>query len=1365
MSLPRTRNRQRGLSLIEILLAAAMVALASLTAVTYVTRGAQHTQWTRDKVFARQKAMAMLAELRAHVDGGAGGVAADLDGYDDGAGYEPSLTIAADPATPGAYLPPAAPASANVLDGGRWRWHRQVSIRPFPGVPTRDLRICTVRVYRTRANDKMPGERMAELSSVVRSVGDAFPSSQVYDVYLIACENVPGWWVFMDSIQPFVEAALSDLEGRNPGLKFRTHWITKLGYGRDEEYAPYTNRDRDSRATTPWTHVYPGAMPAGEAAHAYYVPERFQARMNLDGAGAKPAPNFVNGASPTNPEPYALADMHNHCMRYPDAVEKFRTRVAAGTEDAASPSWRLLLDTMLLEPQRFHNAIFINLHGELLPMPPARNYSDAAADPETRAGWRAVTHPERLVSTRVPGDDAASKAPVFRVHAFKTDFLGTAGQEVLMSQEEPFEDANRNGTWDAAESFEDWNGDGTWTAALPITVVIGTGDFTSAPNGAVDPSLVIECLPGGIDADSDGKNDPYVPLHRARSYPEAFADGNGNGVREKTEVFFDIDGDGVYGAQDPHQELDGNGTLSTVTETLTDVDGDGEFDADRPAESFTDANGNGRWDAAEPYWDYNGNGRWDKPTADKKDLPGGWRPWDPKDYGKKGAEKRYLTNYGEPFKDLDGDQTFDEAEAFQDNDGNGVRDAGYERGEMWYRVRYDAARGTVLELHSTPLETPHVGSQGLPARCRLYDLEYVPCPTPAAVDALNRFGRDLATNGDVPKNTARWRITVPTASLRRAFASAPGMNDGDREDLLLSVDTRLGTDVDTGSMWPVRRAPQNRSRTYTYLFADIHDVPFSERYQFRGDPRHCPYEDTDRRGTTAPNGYNWFWDNFTNGGEDERGSWLAFDTARLRDGWMGASDHDTPRLMQWLRTGLVETEALWTTLTGFSYYYLSCGGDVGYDAANGFPNSIPMNGLPFGRKGDVFENTITRGTGTKAIRGSRKFVMYAQGKNEGIRKGGAWWSKPWLGENSDDLAYAAQWRASGNHLAGIKAKSRKGMAKGGKAAQAALYRLARKDEIPTKQQPRGTVMHNAVARTGAEGSTTLFNTGTAGSTFHHQFAGTHGRLVGEGVQLGSNYNYPVPASTPISRPFHPATGGSGGVGPAFSYTDSYPRFLAEVVHRYYDHDKAGVHGSGLMKLTSPGADQRSAWFAINGIDRTASAGSAFIARYSVISLLHSYVSAGIAAGGRRVSQLPHVTLRSPTLISDLNDPEEIQVVWSAVWRRWDGRKYTEAYPDDWAGDEADLVYVPLYSNDGGTTWLSMLDDQPLQAGSPGWVSGVGPDPAHSVPDQKPGADEVFTWITPAAKVPKGTYVVRIEAYRKSEGQHYATHQETIHVRR
>ncbi|MFV1959519.1 MAG: hypothetical protein ACC662_08930, partial [Planctomycetota bacterium] len=771
---------------------------------------------------------------------------------------------------PGAYLPPDHPLSGNIRDQSIWRWYRRITVRRFPGVDTRDLRICTVRVFRMRAGDTMPGEQMAEVSSVIRTVGDAYPTTQVYDVYLLALENVPGWWVYMDAIQPFVEATLTDLESRNPGLEFRTHWITKEGFGRDDEYAPYTNETRDSRADIPFTYVYPGRMPDGESAQRYYVAERMQGRVNIDGV---PVPNLVNDYSPSepftdtngngrrdtgepytdsngngswdvgNPVPYALADMQNHCMRWPDAQARFEARVKAGLETDDVPTWRLLLDRMIAEPDRYHNAILINLHGELLPMPPARNYSDAAKLPTRKPGWRVVTHPELLRPARVAGDDANSDAPRFRVYAYKTEFQNT---ESLMTQAEPFLDTNHNGKFDTGEAYEDWNGSGEWDDEAPMSIVIREGDFAQAPNAPSNPSIVVKRLPGGIDGNGDGTADDYVDWNDAPRYPEVFTDASGDGIRQVAEPWLDLDGNGTWDPGEPYLEQDGDGVHAGVTEFLTDQDGDQVYDPARPAESFQDTNGNGRWDGAEPYADIKPEkdggtpGAWDGPT-DKK-VP--WRPWDPMtDGATKQATKDYIKHYGEPFLDVDGDGNGqpDPAETFFDANQNGVRDGGYERGEMWYGIAYDATRkSTVLVLHATPLETPYVNNatnvrKGLRSTVRLYDLDYIPCPTPSSATGTDRFKRDLFTTGsNMPKNTARWTIELPVPAVRKGFETGPGANDGDANDRIIAVETRIGTDLDTGVLWPTRYAPTDLSRTYAYYYASAASVPFSERYQFLG---------------------------------------------------------------------------------------------------------------------------------------------------------------------------------------------------------------------------------------------------------------------------------------------------------------------------------------------------------------------------------------------------------------------------------------------------------------------------------------------------------------------------------------------------
>ncbi len=56
------------------------------------------------------------------------------------------------------------------------------------------------------------------------------------------------------------------------------------------------------------------------------------------------------------------------------------------------------------------------------------------------------------------------------------------------------------------------------------------------------------------------------------------------------------------------------------------------------------------------------------------------------------------------------------------------------------------------------------------------------------------------------------------------------------------------------------------------------------------------------------------------------------------------------------------------------------------------------------------------------------------------------------------------------------------------------------------------------------------------------------------------------------------------------------------------------------------------------------------------------------------------------------------------------------------------------------------------------------DATKTVSDAATG-DETFAWPTPSATYPEGTYVMRVEMYRRTERLHYAYHQEKIYVNR
>lgn len=441
------KRHERGTSLIETTWALGLMTLILFAAVSFIANSFQGTKHNRDKAFAAQKAMAILEELKGLVERKTGGNINLLDSYDDGVNKNPLLT------TQTGIADPAHPSSGNIqTEAGVWRYERQVSVQKILSLQTNDIRLVTVRVFALEAQ----GHKMllAEVAGVIRTIADKYPPTQVYDVYCIATSQVPGWWVYMANLIPFVENAISELQARNPGLEFRTHWIRNLGYGRDKEYVPFINSAAVSTADINSVYYYPGKMPTGSSVEYYYVPTQFRGRINIDGA----VHNDFDATS--NPYPYALADQYNHNLRYPEEKALWNQRVGAGLE--AEPTWRLLLDDMILRPDLYKNSILINLHGELLPFPPVRNYSDPAKDPESHPNIRVVTHPERLWY-------ANTDSVRLRVYSYLTDPAAVGAPDHLHD---------------------------------PISIVLkGVGDHTG---------LTVQAISGGIDSDADGIMDAYV---------------------------------------------------------------------------------------------------------------------------------------------------------------------------------------------------------------------------------------------------------------------------------------------------------------------------------------------------------------------------------------------------------------------------------------------------------------------------------------------------------------------------------------------------------------------------------------------------------------------------------------------------------------------------------------------------------------------------------------------------------------------------------------------------------------------------------------------------------------------------------------
>jgi hypothetical protein len=433
-----SRRRQTGSTLLELVLSSAIVGIGLFLLVQHSTAALSVQKRTADSDFAYRKAVAILAEIQSAVDQGIITETNDLDALAD-ADSTPFLTVQDVPT-------PEALASGNELVEREraWKWHRRIEVDRVDGLER--SRYVRVRIYH---HLKGGGRRQAAVTAGLLNVRiESQPIVRDLDVYLLAIENVPSSWQTLPSLRALFESLRGDIEGANPGIALHFHWITKLGYGRDPLYTPYINATGNtSDAEAPYAYWYPSKLPATAGMSRLYDADAIGGRIRIEG-GTRNGYDAI-----TNPLPYALADRFNHCLRMPEARALFDARVAAGLEDPDEPPLQILLDDLERDPERFRGALIVNLHGGALPMPPVRNVADAAKDPATYPGVRAVTHPARIHTPAVKGGPPLD----LLVHAYDVD--PEAGRPAVLS--------------------------------APILVQIFGGDFRAG--------LTVESLVGGVD--------------------------------------------------------------------------------------------------------------------------------------------------------------------------------------------------------------------------------------------------------------------------------------------------------------------------------------------------------------------------------------------------------------------------------------------------------------------------------------------------------------------------------------------------------------------------------------------------------------------------------------------------------------------------------------------------------------------------------------------------------------------------------------------------------------------------------------------------------------------------------------------------
>jgi prepilin-type N-terminal cleavage/methylation domain-containing protein len=1431
---------QKGFSLVETLVAAAILGI-SITGVSALQTQLMRTVTTNnDRSFASQKATQMFEELRGFVQANREEPLKSLQDYfhNGVTEFPATLTIEKrpDPNSPNnrrqdLYLEPTDMLSQNTRtgDGGQehWRYVRQVTVEPVQN--DENSRHVTVKVwYANQQNEPKNLDRpLAVVSGILKTNIDQTPPTQVYDMYILAAENMPGWWVDVSALRPVFNRVIDDLASRNPGLEIREHYIGRLGYGRDPFYTPYINSANDLGATNiPFVYFYPGNV-SGSTSDAtvseVYVDSEIQGYRrndtqvnNLFKTTDSLTPNSTNknGAEARD---YALADQFNNAMRYPQEAAMYRRLNDSNSfnRSEAEPSLRLLLDGMQLIPDAYRNSQLINVHGELVPLPPVRNYSDPAKLPydesdlavstatrtynSTHLGipfgdldqnrqrymnMRVVAHPENLSYTN-------TQDMSLRVYGYQTIPLGATALPNLPSS--AFNNTDR-------ENFE-------------ASHVEKTSIFIPSNGRVYNPSTVF-ANPGvtapAFTADSSDLSDlnisKVVGNHRL---PYQWRNAAGNAFMRITQndtyyntAAMPASQQLAYAAKNLLvQPLAFNGATANLlssNQTLLPVIGG--------SSRIVSTNGGARQIVV------NVRGTTAITTAQNAVL-------------QQLVDSKVLIN-GEVVLDSSGTPIVDgqprsisRIQTVQSNTpSNGrvtltlygpVPPAAVANALVTRMRDYDinvnpadvfgnTESGYLITLYDTPTRHPRCGSvsgvncltsgntTGYDSNRLLYRQEYYPAPV---TNSFAQGQQDLTTSGSGFKNTARWQVSLGNAlsnrfndnmiafetRIGRAYDWSTAFRSDIQSDLLeegLSYhgDPYQEDNLSTTSVNEHSTVLRNNlyNASYTYTWRGNSKVPPSEKYQYLGDPRLMPYLDA-----KVQHRYNPKFHNFDLNNNNVTG--YVQDTANdVRDDFL--------RFGKLYMDGLTKSNSIYNSISGFSNYYYGLGGDLGADGNN---TQYNVNVQPFSEGNDTSSVAVSDSNRIGDLGGGHSRIVFSSRNSN--TDGTRWIGLHWMGEVFPDEEYKF-WKYNGNlPTRGYNNGNHNAC---GNIFASSLCSAATEDYFKGQHNTLPLNIADRHHNPGTIGSPTFMNGNTTGSgsrAFGHESTSGTGILTNvSGSELNRAFNLSLESRPQSTRPFlidksDPRPG---------LYDDT--RFLANERNTlsflnvstganqsspnqqnvFYIYDNNSWITSGLVKVTN--RSNEAAFVLVNGLAQANQSSKTTIARFSVAGMLQAYMLGGDVTDGvgddvNRTRPIPRVQITRPSPADIYEDPSTISVEFDAKWERWDQEPYAPLYgaTSNWY-DETEMVFIGKYSTDAGSTWRN-LDGSTSSKGigiydASGVISSVG-----QVPLDADGENYSFSWDVNS--IPAGRYLLRIEAHRVDSGTNqvigtgYAYHQSYVSIRR
>ncbi len=648
----------------------------------------------------------------------------------------------------------------------------------------------------------------------------------------------------------------------------------------------------------------------------------------------------------------------------------------------------------------------------------------------------------------------------------------------------------------------------------------------------------------------------------------------------------------------------------------------------------------------------------------------------------------------------------------------------------------DSKNYLAILLKNTPAKSKQVSNnKGLPSNQRLYGLEYIPFMFP--------FGnfRELDNNSsNVPKNTARWVITIKNVERT--------------QDVNNPLEIKYTIDPATSTGDPVIYPnfnydfPDYSQSTYVWVCRNLSEIPITEQFQILGDPRLSPYRDVVlnmryNKYFAYPEGtdLNTIRQNYFNNNS----------SIVLYNGYPSGRNPDLisidiPASFYIIREALSKSHSVFNSITGFSFYYVGLGQEIGGDSANSLPNGVPVsqavfqngNGVINGEQSIITENGLNEaGFGVKNI--IRLTNNNWGGNNNSNSQDYVAWGNfalPFLNEIFPDNQYT-YWKQNGN-LSNNEFKKRRW-----------------NDSLSTK------FPNNRVVRTEVSGCASFFNAVPAGSNANTNQWFMHGwgndtslaaHKQGSVNDMETAFNFSLPSDITAARPFQINLNFQGQPP---EWNDNFyisNRFYNSIYNVYYNHD--GANGANIASAVIRSTKQNTInyyWVVVNGLSPQGSEAQSFVARYSIMSSLYAFLLAGndTNANVNPIDMIPYINITNPINTQEINT-NNLNISWSVEFKRWDGRPYIPGFSV--SQNSNNYFYLIKYQKLGDNKWYFVQD---INRAFPCDLGDLPSDNSYKIYTTN------YNWNI--SNLPNDMYWLVVEAHHNIRLNHYSYHMIFINV--